>query len=296
MVREKKKARRNWKKLLAPLTKTAFRLSTAEEPTTSYFGSLPPAYEGFSWPVNTDDDPLSFLACIDCRGISAYPGMEWLPQTGRLLFFYDTLNQPWGFDPSHKDGFSVIYVPESSIENDGHLARPPADFPDGFILTQTYLNLRFFMDVPSVRSPLIAHLNLNDEEMEDYEEYRVSMFPGFGILKAMHKDRTEPWFVDEFVLHQIGGYPAPVQGDNMDVKCQVVSNGISLAREFSEEEERRLDELEKGAGDWSLLFQMDSDVNRDLMWCDEGRLYFWIRRQDAMDQRFDLAWTILQTY
>jgi uncharacterized protein YwqG len=59
----------------------------------------------------------------------------------------------------------------------------------------------------------------------------------------------------------------------------------------------RRPELEKGAADWQLLLQIDSDEkNLGVMWGDVGRVYFWIRRQDLGKRDFGNVWLILQCY
>jgi uncharacterized protein YwqG len=44
-----------------------------------------------------------------------------------------------------------------------------------------------------------------------------------------------------------------------------------------------------------LLLQVDSD-DVGMMWGDGGRLYFWIREQDARRADFSNVWMILQCY
>ena len=57
---------------------------------------------------------------------------------------------------------------------------------------------------------------------------------------------------------------------------------------------RRVASLRDGCKDWRLLLQFDSDDDLNVMWGDCGKLYFWIREQDARLGRFDAAWLILQ--
>ena len=93
----------------------------------------------------------------------------------------------------------------------------------------------------------------------------------------------------------MGGFPNPVQGDAMELECQLASNGI-YAGEPSANEEPRAKALADGAGDWRLLLQVDSDDSLNVMWGDAGILYFWIREQDARARRFDRAWLVLQCH
>ena len=48
--------------------------------------------------------------------------------------------------------------------------------------------------------------------------------------------------------------------------------------------------------EWKLLFQLDTVENGDfeLMFGDCGRIYFYIRREDLAQRRFDRVWLIQQ--
>jgi len=94
-------------------------------------------------------------------------------------------------------------------------------------------------------------------------------------------------------MHQVGGYPLPIQQANMDLECQLVANGIYTGNAKGWKNPR-IKELEPGAKDWRLLFQLDSDEDLDFIWGDCGILYFWIREQDARAGNFDDVWMILQ--
>ena len=50
----------------------------------------------------------------------------------------------------------------------------------------------------------------------------------------------------------------------------------------------------RGAAEWLLLLQVDSDDVAQWMWGDCGRLYYWIRESDLRGRRFDRIWAILQ--
>jgi uncharacterized protein YwqG len=95
-------------------------------------------------------------------------------------------------------------------------------------------------------------------------------------------------------IHRLGGYPDPVQGD-MQLECQLVSHGIFCGNSTGYADPRRK-ELESGATDWILLLQVDSDDAIEWSWADGGRLYFWIRRQDLANRRFDAVRAILQSH
>jgi uncharacterized protein YwqG len=95
--------------------------------------------------------------------------------------------------------------------------------------------------------------------------------------------------------HQIGGYPDPVQGAEMDQECQLASNGLSVGNS-SGYDDPRAEALRAGASDWRLLLQLDSDDDLKVMWGDCGRIYFWVREQDARKRDFSGAWLVLQCH
>jgi uncharacterized protein YwqG len=88
--------------------------------------------------------------------------------------------------------------------------------------------------------------------------------------------------------------PDQVQGD-MELECELVTAGVDCGRSRAVADAGRL-ERERAVATWVLLLQVDSDRQTGMEWGDGGRLYFWIRRQDFLAQRFGDAWCILQCY
>jgi uncharacterized protein YwqG len=86
-------------------------------------------------------------------------------------------------------------------------------------------------------------------------------------------------------IHRCGGHPQEIQGD-MRLECQLVTNGLYCGDASGYQDPRR-SILEKGAADWHLLLQIDSDEKHlGWMWGDVGRVYFWARHRD-IDGDFD---------
>lgn len=79
------------------------------------------------------------------------------------------------------------------------------------------------------------------------------------------------------------------------VASQFVTNGLYCG-DASGYNDPRAEELKKGASDWSLLFQMDTDDELNVMWGDAGMLYFWVRREDARQLRFENTSVIQQCF
>jgi uncharacterized protein YwqG len=93
--------------------------------------------------------------------------------------------------------------------------------------------------------------------------------------------------------HQLFGYAAPQQANEMDLESQLASHGLYCGNQ-SGYEDPRAKELENGRYEWVLLLQFDTDDDVGMMWGDAGTLYFWIRKEDLAAARFDRCWMILQ--
>jgi uncharacterized protein YwqG len=217
---------------------------------------------------------LSFLACIDCSELPDSSEIDWLPRSGFLLFFYDLKSQPWGFDPADRGGAATVYLSAADVSDVQTAALPPVPLRGDEVIKKAYVTFTLTKVAPSLENPAVEALHLNDDESDVYAELRESSYG-----KNPH--------------HQIGGYADPIQNENMGEECQLVTHGIYLGGS-STQPDPRIDTLRDGAANWSLLFQMDSDNELDIMWGDAGMLYFWIRREDARKLDFSKTWLILQ--
>ena len=247
---------RDWAALLAPHRQPALKLNPSAT-GKCYCGGSPalPAYQ--DWPHGPDGKPLRFLAAIHMESAQATLAVPWLPRTGELLFFYDDINQPWGGHPDDSSGWAVLHT-----DGSGKL------WPD---LSRVKFDLAVTQTIPSLeRLPDLA-LSARDEER--FEEFR---------RRASEETR-----------HQLGGFPLDIQGDEMELQCQLASHGVDPASDFAA---HQMERLKPGATDWRLLLQLDSDADLGFYWGDSGLLYFWIREQDARRADFSKVWAILQSY
>lgn len=229
-----------------------------------------PASTGDAWPRH-DGRPLSLIAQLDLAEMRAAGSPDWLPAEGRLLFFYELELSTWGFDPT--DAGSALVRHETAMVDE---AAEPDDLPQD----------RRFDAYPIT---FVSDVSLPSEERLEIDWKALSVQEQ-GELEAAVEALTpaEP-------AHQIGGYPLPVQGDGMELECQLVTNGV-YAGNPSGYTKSNIDASRPGAADWRLLLQLDTDDAAGMMWGDTGRLYFWIREQDARAGEFSRTWTILQCY
>ena len=241
----------------------ALRLSKTTVSAKSYLGGQPALPDSIARP-SKNDKPLEFLASIDLEEVAATGVVPWLPDTGRLLFFYDIDEQPWGFDPDDRGSWAVIHVtdsPHDSLDQREALPKLPVRFEK-------------FDSVPSWERASSLGMEMSETDGNVF----------YDGLYELDEDQEE---------HQISGFPNVMQGDGMELESQLASNGINVgdATGYESAEARQ---LESGADDWRLLLQISSDDDLDVMFGDCGLIYFWVKEQDAIRGDFSNVWLILQ--
>ncbi|MCC6669567.1 MAG: DUF1963 domain-containing protein [Planctomycetes bacterium] len=255
--------------LISKLAMPAIQVTSTGAPSSSHLGGDPALPLGFSWP-EWKGRKLTFLGRISLKELQAAQDVDWLPQDGALLFFYDTEEQPWGFDPKDRGCCSVLCVPDNApahAASDG--ARSDVEY-----FPRIHVGFRRIDSVPSTHRDLVLALDLTDEEAETFWRAQDQVHSGLP-------------------RHQIGGFPYPVQGDYMELECQLVTNGLYCG-DSTGYEDPRATQLQAGAKSWRLLLQLDTDDDADMMWGDCGTLYFWVREDDARQGCFENVWLILQ--
>ena len=181
---------------LAALARPAARLlSEPGAPTglgQSRFGGHPDLPTDVEWPLHPGTGaPHPFLAQIDLAAVVGLTDQD-LPETGHLLFFYDSVEQPWGYRLADREGFRLLHVP------DGDLA--PQEGPDS--LPPHRLTAAPGVSVPSESSQALDW----SEEDDAYLDWSDST-----------PDPTEN--------HQLGGWPTVIQEDDMEAKASVLTRG-----------------------------------------------------------------------
>ena len=229
----------------------------------SKLGGLPDLPATTAWPID-GATPLSFVGQINLGDL---PTASMLPKDGLLSFFYDSEQHAWGFDPKHKSLFRVFYFSAPTKLQRASLSH--ATFKT------RVLTFEPFLSIPDPSAKRIEDLLVEVESDEIYGEFFEAYCP-------------------QAPDHQLLGWPAVIQNE-MELECQLVTHGLYVGGSSGYKDPRRK-ELEKDAQDWILLFQVDSDDDANMMWGDQGRLYFWIRRQDLQLADFANAWCILQCY
>ncbi|MFP2928781.1 YwqG family protein [Pyxidicoccus sp. 3LG] len=249
----------------------------APSPRGCRYGGLPFLPPGTSWP-RSPEGPLHFLGQLDFAELAECRGehLPELPKEGLLAFFYDVENQPWGTKPSHRAFWELIHVPPGSEQVP---LSPPAEL---LRAERPVLPLRHLRPSLGLSLPGWADLNApvepdfwSEEQGEDIIELRRA------LAGTDNPDQG---------ADQLRGHPNWWQEDGR-IDAQLASNGIDAYRsDLSPQEER----LKSGASEWTLLWQVGTDEELDLVWGSQGTLYLLIRNKDLRARRFDRAWLILQ--
>jgi uncharacterized protein YwqG len=236
----------------------------------SSIGGRPTLRQDIAWPV-WEGRPQSFLSQIDLANAKRSGGPDWLPCIGTLFFFYDSEQSTWGFSPEDRGSWTVVFD-ETAVSVAPVIPRPTP--PEGCEFPAQTLLMTADESLPSV-----DRLEIDTSRLSDIEWNRLDS----AINEA------EPGYPS----HRIGGWPQPIQNDDMELESQLASNGVNCGEAGAYQSDAAL-LLAPGASEWRLLLQLDSDDDSDMMWGDSGRLYFWIRERDARARDFSKVWMILQ--
>ncbi len=224
---------------------------------------LPPTVE---WPTEPSSASLSFIGQVNLAEVTSFDQDKLLPSQGWLWFFY-SIDQPWGFDPHDAGKFKVLF-------NDGpaeQLRR--LDYPDDVTedvrFSPSRMGFLESVSLPSWENDTIRQI-IDQEEAKD--EY-------FDLTCA---DRET----------KLLGYADNIQGE-MERECALVTHGLYCGNSSGYQDPRAA-EFGKEQDQWQLLFQVGSHEKAGMMWGDGGRLYYWIKKADLKKRDFSQCWVILQ--
>lgn len=246
-----------------PVAESSLRIGTSK------LGGVPDLPSGLTWP-QWKDLPQSFIAQIHLDDIRPYDTNRLLPQSGMLWFFYDAQQQTFGADPTDLGGWRVLFSNDlTALQRVSAPAKLPASS------RFQACSLGFASEITLSQQPQLELSNFDwtDAEQKAYETL-LSTFPNPADHAAVH--------------HRLLGNPDTIQ-DDMRLECQFASHGITDIND------PRAAGVSKGAMDWQLLLQIDSDEHFGMRWGNTGMLYYWIRSADLQIHRFDTTWLVLQS-
>jgi uncharacterized protein YwqG len=258
---------------LQRLARPALRLcNPATAPGRSRLGGDPLLPPGTKWP-RWGSTPLSFLALIDLAEVDARLLGLPLPASGLLNFFYEAKGQrAWGYDPRHAKGWRVIFTDAQTGGADPETLAVAA--PAVAVHTPA---------TPVAFEPRLTIPGWTEHVFADLGEAEVDAVCDVNMA-------WEQQFVDDEPVHQLGGWPGLIQLPIWR-ECQLGYHGVPYA---DQPHDPRVESLEFGNPDWTLLLQLDSDTALRWMWGDGGRLYFAARQDDLAAVNFGASWMVLQ--
>jgi hypothetical protein len=212
--------------------------------TTSRLGGMPLAPSGWQWPME-DDEPLVFLAQINCSDLRGLPGAEAFPSSGLLSFFaeYD------GVMACRFEARTIAIHHWPDIES---LVPAESPIPPMLVPPSCPVVMRPVIDLPHPHSQAIAKMKLGDEQIARYATV-WSAARNHGIPAGVE------WYCG---FSKLLGWPALIQHRDLD---QV---------EFNHEPEKEV----------RLLLQIDGYINgaESHGWGPGGSLYFALSEDDLL--------------
>lgn len=251
-------------------------------------GGDPDLPSDLDWPLRESGRPLSFIAQFDCAELRrVQPRLQLVPDAGLLSFFYDTIRQPWGFDPRDRDASRVLHVPAGTGVT--RRCRPPVDpgwaLQDGeHVIEPWYLEACEVSLTPVVTWPDWVALEISGRFDRDGERRYAAAMEEAGVHS-----------MDDFMPFQFGGHSKCIQ-DEMRPECALFDAG--LRRGGPQEETAEMARVRTTAFDWHLLLQFagcDEETDgHGVMWGCCGCLYFWCHEDSIRSGTFDRRLAIIQ--
>ncbi len=235
----------------------------------SKIGGIPDLPAEVNWP-QWKGVPQSFIAQVNLDEVCPYDTDKLLPQRGMLWFFYDAKQETYGEDPADHGGWQVLFR-----ENGSNLQRAtiPATVPTESQFQACSIDFSNEITLSLQPKLEIPNYDWTEEEQQQYEIF-LATFPSPEDHATVH--------------HRLLGNPNTIQ-DDMRLQCQLVSHGVT------DSNDPQVTELSKGAMDWRLLLQIDTDEQHGMRWASSGMLYYWITTADLQARRFDTTWLVLQS-
>ncbi len=237
----------------------------------SRIGGVPDASSDFEWP-QYEDAPLGFVGQINLKQLQGeYPNSR-LPARGVLSFFYDALQEAWGFDPRDKGRWAVVHM-----DGDLHPASVPVAHPDEGRYAPVHLKPVGELTLPEPDSLEIERLELDKTQRWAY-----------GVLCGELEEARQT----RGPIHRLLGWPEQVQHDPAR-EVQLPANGVYSGSGAAYSTDRGK-QLMQARDLWQLLLQVDTDSAAGMMWGDVGRIYYMATKQDLAAQDWGACWFTFQ--
>jgi uncharacterized protein YwqG len=269
----------------ATVARPSLRLAPSPVSTGDFgsrLGGSPALPPDFIWP-SWDGRPQSFIGQIRLDELGDEAASFGLPATGLLVFFYDSAQSTWGFDPKDAGSSLVSYFPAGTSLT---ITDSPAAVDSGARFQRLGVSARREWTVPAYGS---LELEIGDRGQAYAAGGRTEIdLDALGRFEErLSGQPTAP-------RHRMFGYADQIQNE-MRTECELVMNGIYLG-DASFVDDPRTAVLSANFHLWRLLLQVDSDDSIGTMWGDVGRIYYWIREDALAERDFNRTWLILQCH
>lgn len=219
---------------------------------------LPP---GFKYP-HQSGVTLSFIAQINCEIASKFDTSNLLPKKGFLYFFYECDKQFSGIQLKEKPFWRVLYY--DGIDKDLYRTEFPDDLLKEFQFSPAILNEERAISFADIDSDELSNVNWSDDIKDGYLDFIEDYWDCFNLK------------------HQLLGYPKTIQ-------LEVLTEVLPFIQEDKEDFNLSLEDL-------TLLLQIETDEeNTDMLWGDEGIIYFVMTKEDLRNKNFNHVWLSLQS-
>lgn len=223
----------------------------------SKIGGNPDLCEGFEWMRNPEGKALAFLMQINCGEIHPFDKDNEFPEKGMMYFFYDLEASPWN---SEENRYAVCYYGGDVSE------LKPCEFPDKEVVSNyCFADVNCTIDESAVKFFCSDDLPEYDDASDIAEDYSYEEYEGarFRILGYDPYEYSEKYY-------KLGGYSNSIQ--------------YGLSEEFD--------------SSYVQLCQLTTYESEKcgFMFGDGGNLYFYIKKEDLINKRFDRTEIVLQCY
>jgi hypothetical protein len=239
--------------LLLANEQTSIWLTHTDQARFSKLGGAADAEGDIAWPKNARGEPMAFVAQLDLADVRAAGGPDWLPEAGALYFFTETQS----INPG--EGGRVLHRREAIA---GGVAPPP---PGAQSFKERHVGLEAHPSYPST-----DWLNVT-ERCSDFDA------EGEEALEPLTPGRRE-----DGGDHRCAGYPGAIQDGYFALECELAARGESDSIGRLYKDPAAFDALNAEAiQHWRMLLQIDWDDSVGMKWYDNGRIYYFIREDDA---------------
>lgn len=241
---------------------------------SSKIGGRPDLPAELAWP-EPQGKPLPFFAQLALAELAPFDEQGLLPREGWLVFFAAPSELLLEVEDECWD-WKVLHLPAGCELVPREL---PAAIPANDRYAECGLEISLEDSLPGLESPLGKSLGLASGPATDaYEALQLALAGG--------EDQTGKRYVHH-AIHRVLGWPDAVQADPLWES----ESAVTPLKPGGAERSAR---VARGAADWVLLLQVDSDNHPNTEFGDMGRVYFAIRRQDLAARAFDETWCVLQ--